>query len=57
MKDNHILLMSTHILQLAKDTCDEIILLQEGILRPLDSLRKGEIDFDDYIVKELSKGA
>jgi ABC-2 type transport system ATP-binding protein len=32
MKHNHIILMSTHILQLATDVSDEILLLKNGIL-------------------------
>jgi ABC-2 type transport system ATP-binding protein len=32
MKHNHIILMSTHILQLATDVSDEILLLKNGVL-------------------------
>ena len=30
MKEEHILIFSTHILQLARDLCDEIVLLHNG---------------------------
>ncbi len=36
MKPNHIILMSTHILQLATDVSDEILLLKNGTLSGFD---------------------
>ena len=46
MKQNHILIFSTHILQLAKDLCDEIVLLNDGKLSLLDHslLEQGELE-------------
>lgn len=53
IKKDHIILLSTHILQLATDLCDEIVLLSEGTLRAVDRalLRRG--DFEAQIVALL----
>ena len=37
MKSEHIILMSTHILQLARDVSDDIVLLRDGQLSYLDA--------------------
>lgn len=34
LKNDHIILLSTHILQIATDLCDEIVLLRDGHLDP-----------------------
>lgn len=36
IKHEHIIVFSTHILQLATDLCDEIAVLHEGMLSQLD---------------------
>lgn len=36
MKKNHIIIFSTHIMELALDLCDEIVLLNNGILRKVE---------------------
>lgn len=52
---NHILILSTHILQLAKDICDEVVILNDGLLNLLDSKSDFESDVyhalkgDDYV--------
>ena len=38
MKKDHIIILSTHILQLAQDLCDEIVLLHQGKLSGVDDL-------------------
>ena len=38
MKKDHIIILSTHILQLAQDLCDDIVLLHQGKLSGVDDL-------------------
>ena len=53
IKSDHIIIFSTHILQLATDLCDEIVVLNNGILEqvPNDILRSGE--FEERIMEIL----
>lgn len=44
LAENHILILSTHILQLAKDICDEVVILNDGLLSLLDSKSNYESD-------------
>ena len=37
LKEDHILILSTHIMELALDLCDEIVLLSQGELRAVSS--------------------
>ena len=55
MKHEHIIIMSTHILQLAKDVSDEVVLL---VRKELNASKYELLDeqFDDYIVEELKVG-
>lgn len=53
MKEDHILLFSTHVLQLATDLCDEIILLNNGSLTLLDHDLLNSPDFEERVVKML----
>lgn len=57
MKEDHILIFSTHILQLASDLCDEIVLLHNGILEQLDHDLLQQSDFEDRIVSLLQEEA
>lgn len=53
MKSEHIIIMSTHILQLAKDVCDEIVILDQGTLNRTSF---GDMDYEDFelgIIKAL----
>ena len=54
---DHIIIFSTHILQLAKDICDRIVLLHDKSLNPVDSLIKDDPDFEDTIINLLSGNA
>lgn len=54
IRDEHIIILSTHILQLAKDICDEITLLNEKKLQKLDEKIINEKDFEDQIIRMLS---
>lgn len=51
---DHIIIFSTHILQLAKDICDKIVLLHDKSLNPVDSLIKDDPAFEDTIINLLS---
>lgn len=53
MKEDHILLFSTHVLQLATDLCDEIILLNNGSLTLLDHDLLNSPDFEERVVEML----
>lgn len=53
MKEDHILLFSTHVLQLATDLCDEIILLNNGGLTLLDHDLLNSPDFEERVVEML----
>lgn len=55
MRKDHIILFSTHILQLARDLCDELVLLHEGKLTSLDPDQMGAPDFEDKIIHLLSQ--
>ena len=53
IKQDHILIFSTHILQLATDLCDEIVVLSDGCLQQLDHSLLAEKDFEERIVELL----
>lgn len=53
MKKEHIILMSTHIMQLAQDVSDEIVLLHKGKLSVADKEHLQEEGFEKYIVDFL----
>lgn len=55
MKEDHILLFSTHVLQLATDLCDEIILLHQGELKLLDHELLNSPDFEEQVVAMLKE--
>lgn len=55
MKEDHIILFSTHILQLAQDLCDEIVLLHQGELEGVDSAKIHTPEFESYIVDLLTQ--
>lgn len=55
IKKDHIIIFSTHILELAQDLCDEIVVLHEGVLRhiPADSIHSPQFESD--IIRILSE--
>ena len=55
LKNDHIIIFSTHILELAQDLCDEIVILHNGKLSALDSTRLHDKDFENQIVEMLSE--
>ena len=56
MKDEHILIFSTHILQLATDLCDEIVVLNHGQLEGVDPALIHTPEFEQRIVDILRDG-
>jgi len=55
LKDDHIIIFSTHILELAQDLCDEIVILHNGKLSALDSSKLHDKDFESQIVAMLTE--
>jgi ABC-2 type transport system ATP-binding protein len=53
MKQDHIILFSTHILQLATDLCDEIVILNDGRLEQIDHDLIGSDEFEEKIISLL----
>lgn|GEM_PF-3720952 len=56
MKQDHILIFSTHILQLAVDLCDEIVVLNQGKLSKIDSEKIHSEAFEEEIFAILKDG-
>ena len=56
MKSEHIILMSTHILQLARDVSDDIVLLRDGQLSYLDAANMQDEQFEAAVIEALKAG-
>ena len=54
MKKDHIIIFSTHIIQLAKDLCDEIVLLHGGNLSGVPEEIYHSVDFEEKLMQMLS---
>lgn len=52
-KQGRITIFSTHLLDVAVDLCDEIVLLHNGRLEPIDKSNLGDIAFKDKIIAAL----
>lgn len=52
-REEHIIIFSTHILQLATDLCDEIVVLSEGRLEQVDHELLKSADFESRIIELL----
>ena len=52
-KDGRIIIFSTHLLDIALDLCDEIVLLNHGRLEPIDKENLGSDDFKEKIIEAL----
>lgn len=57
IKHDHIIIFSTHILDLAKDISDEIVLLHKGQIEEVDREIKNNPDFEDRIITLLQTEA
>ena len=53
IKKDHIIIFSTHIMELALDLCDEIVVLNKGVLKPIEPDRKSEKAFKEKIMDSL----
>ena len=53
IKKDHIIIFSTHIMELALDLCDEIVVLNKGVLKPIKPDRKSEKAFKEKIMVSL----
>ena len=53
MKTEHIIIFSTHIMELALDLCDEIVILSEGVLEAVDKANLDNTAFKDKIIAAL----
>lgn len=56
MKSEHIIIISTHILQLATDLCDEIVILNKGVLEEIDNQVLNGPEFEEKIMEILKEG-
>lgn len=52
-KQGRITIFSTHLLDVAVDLCDEIVLLHNGRLEPIDKSNLGNSDFKEKIIATL----
>ncbi len=53
IKRDHIIIFSTHIMELALDLCDEIVILNEGTLSEVDKQNLDNESFKDKIIAML----
>lgn len=53
MKSEHIIIFSTHIMELALDLCDEIVILNDGLLEKIDKENLDNTAFKDRIIAAL----
>ena len=56
MKEDHIIIFSTHIMELALDLCDEIVILNDGVLQEIDKADLDNSAFKDKIIAVLRGG-
>lgn len=53
MKNRHIIIFSTHIMELALDLCDEIVILNDGVLEAIPKENLDNTGFKDKIIATL----
>ena len=53
IKHDHIIIFSTHILQLATDLCDEIVVLSDGKLEQIDHEMLKSSKFEEKVIELL----
>lgn len=54
IKKDHVIVFSTHILELAQDLCDEIVVLHDGVLRHIPPESINSPQFESDIIRILS---
>jgi len=57
IKKDHILIFSTHIMELALDLCDEIVILNKGVLQKVDKTQADNESFKNHIIDLLREDA
>jgi len=57
IKKDHILIFSTHIMELALDLCDEIVILNKGVLQKVDKNQADNESFKNHIIDLLREDA
>ena len=55
IKNNHIIIFSTHIMELALDLCDEIVILNKGILTEIKKDNLDNNNFKNKIIEALKE--
>lgn len=53
IKKDHILIFSTHIMELALDLCDEIVILSKGVLQKVDQTQADNRSLKQHIIDLL----
>ena len=53
IKSGRVTIFSTHIMDLALDLCDEIVLLNHGVLETVDKENLGSREFKEKIIAAL----
>ena len=53
IKKDHIIIFSTHIMELALDLCDEIVILNKGVLEEIDKNNLDNEQFKNKIIEAL----
>ena len=53
MKGSHIIIFSTHILELAVDLCDDIVILSGGVLEKIEKEHLDNSEFKERIISAL----
>ena len=55
LKKDHIIILSTHILELATDLCDEIVILSNKKLELIEKNNLNTKSYKDKIIKQLKE--
>ena len=55
IKKDHIIIFSTHIMELALDLCDEIVILNKGVLEEIDKNNMNSSHFKEKIMEALKE--
>ncbi len=55
LKEDHIVILSTHIMELALDLCDDIVILNGGALKKIERDELEEDAFKDRIIQSLKE--
>jgi len=54
-KESHITILSTHIMELALDICDDIVILHNGVLAPVSRDQLDDAAYKDRIIAALKE--